>query len=154
MFLWDLQWVHGCGGEKTCVHRSPLVLGIHKPWCFLLAFRIILCVTTFTRKLLTFLCPGKLSECSLIVNETPLSEEVSSDHICLDLLSCALQIISYIKYFSIIVTVKYSFPGQASHCQCRLMESHGCRPHARWVLSTGASLLYYSCFPEIINSYD
>lgn len=53
----------------------------------------------------------------------------------LDLLSCALQIIPYIKYFCIIVTVKYFFPGPASRCQCRLMGSHGCRPRAQWVLS-------------------
>lgn len=58
----------------------------------------------------------------------------------LDLLSCALQIIPYIKYFCIIVTVKYFFPGRASRCQCRLMGSHGCRPRAQWVLSDWGSL--------------
>lgn len=59
----------------------------------------------------------------------------------LDLLFCALQIIPYIKYFCIIVTVKYFFfPGRASHCQCRLMGSHGCRPRAQWVLSDWGSL--------------
>lgn len=129
----------------------------HKPWYLLLAFRVFLYVTTSTRKLLTLLWPKNLSMCSLIVNALIVNEppplQKRSAFAFFGLIACALQIIPYIKYFCIIVTVKYFFPGPASRCQCRLMGSHGCRPRAQWVLSDRGPSPVLPLLPEFMRFY-